>query len=583
MSARSGLAAFRLLFREFFAQFFRTESSVSDHQLRQAMIGVAAFLISPGILIPFQLDWTFEFAAIRFPAMLDPLTKLLATIFLTYSMVVIGVIAAFEWDALTFDRRDAMVLGPLPVAPGMVIAAKLAALGTLLLVGAAGINILTAFPFSMVAGAHQPMAVVARLFAAQVVSTMSASTFIFCALVSARALISVLGRGRIAVGTLLQIALISGLLCFIIFMPTSLRVEFVHVRHGPVRPVGVQMMPVPPWSPTNWFVALYDWLRGAGQPGLAHKALVAPAVTLVALASAVVLMMLGYRHQLRLALAPASSSGAVAGARLPRRIARLMAGRDAGARAAADFIVATLARSRAQQAPIAINAAIAIVMIALDLSRARGDVAEALHAASLASPIPLLLAYWISVGMRASFFVPSELPSAWVFRVSPRAFSASHAAIRGAMSSLVAPFSAVLAFGMSVRAGVTAAAWHAVVVCLACIVLTELVALSVPFIPFTQPYRPGHAKLKTRWPLYLIGAYVFSYALVRIERACWSGAASFASLLIALVALAVVLDFAGRLRTRRPSSEPIEELAYYDGRIAVLDLGSVVQRAPVES
>jgi len=55
-----------------------------------------------------------------------------------------GVIAAFTWDALGFDRRDAMVLGPLPVGGATIISAKLTALAALLLSGAALVNAMTA-------------------------------------------------------------------------------------------------------------------------------------------------------------------------------------------------------------------------------------------------------------------------------------------------------------------------------------------------------------------------------------------------------------------------------------------------------
>ena len=132
-------------------------------------------------------------------------------------------------------------------------------------------------------------------------------------------------------------------------------------------------------------------IRGAAQTGSHHQAIVALAMTLGSVAAAVVTIMVGYRHQLRLALAPSSSSGVVAGARLPRALARLLAGRSGPARATADFIVATLARSRAQQAPIAINAAIAVGMIVLDMSGRRSDFAGLARPSTVVSRVPLLL------------------------------------------------------------------------------------------------------------------------------------------------------------------------------------------------
>ena len=42
-------------------------------------------------------------------------------------MLVTGLIAVVSWDAIFPDRRDVMVLGPLPVRPGTILAAKVAA------------------------------------------------------------------------------------------------------------------------------------------------------------------------------------------------------------------------------------------------------------------------------------------------------------------------------------------------------------------------------------------------------------------------------------------------------------------------
>src|SRR5690349_12721483 len=151
---------FATLSRAFFAQFFGSESATSDEQLQRAMIGVVAFLITP--------------------ALLEPMTRQMATVYITYSMVGVGVISAVMWDALSFDRRDAMVLGPLPLRASTVIAAKLTALAALLLIVAFVVNVITAVPFSMVAGNHKAAIGVVRHFIAHMVATMTASVFVFC-------------------------------------------------------------------------------------------------------------------------------------------------------------------------------------------------------------------------------------------------------------------------------------------------------------------------------------------------------------------------------------------------------------------
>ena len=577
--------AFRILFREFFAQLFISESSVSDHQVKVAMIGVLTFLIMPGFFIPVRLIDSFELAAIHFPILVSPLTRLMATVFVTFAIVAVGVVAAFEWDALTFEPRDAMVLGPLPVSGRTIVAAKLAALGALLLIAGSGINLLTAVPFSLIATTHQPIIATVRLLVAHLVTTMTASAFVFCALITIRAVSSLFGRGRVAIGTLFQFALISALLCFIVFTPTSLKLEFLRVPHRPVRVTSVHMQPIPGWSPTNWFVGLYDVIRGAPQTGSHHQALIALTMTLASAAAAVMTVLIGYRHQLRVALAAAAAPRASALARVPCVLARVLAGRRRAAQGLADFIVVTLARSRAQQATIAMNAALGVAIIVIELTRRGSDFAGLFHPSTALSRVPLLLAFWLAVGLRASFFVPSELPAAWTFRThATKGSRASHGAIRGAAAALLVPPLTALTFVLSIAvSGWYDALLHAGFAALAVLVLVESIALTVPFMPFTRPYEPGHAKLKTRWPLYLIGVYLFGYVLVRIEKACWSDSSSFAILLLCLAATITALDIAGEVQASRRSTEPPEELASDEGRIAVLDIGAVVHRAHAES
>jgi hypothetical protein len=216
-----------------------------------------------------------------------------------FGTVAVGLIAALEWDTLAFDRRDAMVLGPLPVPGRTIVAAKLAALGTLLFLASSGI---TAVAFSLVAAAHQPLTVMVRLFAAHVITTMSASAFVFCSLVTVRALLGVLARGQVVLGTLIQFAAMTGLLCFVVFVPASLQLQWHQMPHHPRQLVGVRMPPIPPWMPTRWFVALYDLIRGAPHQGSAFEPIAALTLTIRSIAAAVVSVRWGYRHQLRAAL-----------------------------------------------------------------------------------------------------------------------------------------------------------------------------------------------------------------------------------------------------------------------------------------
>jgi hypothetical protein len=539
-----------VLFREFVAQFFASETATSDQHVRQAIIGVVAFLITPGLLIPIQLSGAFEFAAVRFPAMLDPLIRLLATIFITYGIVSMGVIAAFTWDSLGFDRRDAMVLGPLPVGGATIIGAKLAALAALLLAGAATVNITTAVSFALIASNHTGGSALARHFGAHLVATMTAATFVFCLLVTIRALIGMVAAGRTAMTSILQFALVSTSLSFIVLAPTALHV--LPGRRGAAR---VEMQSIPEWSPSNWFLGVYEVIRGTGSGEFEAAAVRGTVVTILVAAAAVLATIASYHRQMQLALTPAPSAGLQPAARAQLVVTRWIAGRDPIARTVAEFVVATGMRNRPQQVPVAINAAIGVAVIAASLSRAGGEIAALTHPRTVVLWIPMVFGYWLTIGIRAAFFVPSELPASWTFHANAPANSAAYwVGTRAAMRILIIPPAFLLTAGViAPLLGARIAAWHAAFVVLMLAALIELVALTIDSVPFTSPYRPGHAKLKSRWPLYLLGMFAFAYWPVRAELSALGG--SEVPMLAWPAAAAVTFHLAGRRRARRWSVE----------------------------
>src|SRR6266511_2621857 len=106
MPARHRRSPFVVLWRTFFQQFFTSQTVSSDDQLRQTIVWVLAFLLVPGIIMLVQVF--FEYAgivarAVRFQQFdrLDDTLLWIEFVFVTYSMVTLGFVAVFVWDALT--------------------------------------------------------------------------------------------------------------------------------------------------------------------------------------------------------------------------------------------------------------------------------------------------------------------------------------------------------------------------------------------------------------------------------------------------------------------------------------------------
>ena len=164
--------------------------------------------------------------------------------------------------------------------------------------------------------------------------------------------------------------------------------------------------------------------------------------------------------------------------------------------------------------------------------------------------VPIVVGYWIIVGLRASFVMPTELPAAWAFRAHSRLPTASYwVGVRAAMIAFViGPALFVNALVVLPLLGVRIAAIHSLVVVIAVTIAAQFASLMVDSVPFTRPYPPGHAKLKTRWPLYLIGLYLVAYSPVQMELRALNDTPRLLWLFAEGAALIVLLELLGRRR-----------------------------------
>jgi hypothetical protein len=565
---------FVVLWRTFVAQFFTSESVTSDDDLHRMIIGIVAFLLPPVLFLMVSVFPTHQVVVLvartrNMPWLIEEMHAWLAFILVTYSMVTVGFIAVCAWEALSFNRRDAMVLGPLPLRGTTIVAAKLAALGALLLGTSIAVNALNALAFFATTTSNPFVErALARYIISPMVATVAAATFAFAAIVTIRGALSLLGGVRLmaAMGSLLQFLFVVALLCFVILIAQSHTSRPAFLESGAA------------WNPAIWFGGWVERLRGSPSPEwipLARRALLG---TAIAVTGAATVAVFGFRRQMQLALTPSARTGPVGAAILSRTLARWIVGGNAVARATSDFILLTIARNRQQQGLIAINVAVGVAICLAGLSRNTPDLASLMRPRTAVLWIPLVIAYWGAIGMRASFFVPSELPASWSFRASaPEPTSAYWSAVRASMIAAVAPATLAITLLLLVPLlGWRIAMWHSVVVSSLILLLAELLALTIPFVPFTRTYQPGHANLKTRWPLYAIGLYGFAYVPARLEIGMLGNRDALLWMVASIVAAIVVLEIVGRSRSRKWSATG-DDASVYRWDETALDIGRVAR------
>ncbi len=302
------------------------------------------------------------------------------------TMAIAGLTVILSWNALLPDRRDRMVLVPLPLRLRTIFLAKVAAIASALGIAIVAVNILTGicYPFLLV-DSHGSLLHAGRAFCAYWITTACAGLFVLFALLTIQAIGSVFLR----ISSLLQLVSL-----FVI-----LTIYFLAV----------------PFS-SNWFLGLFQLLNGTSNPAsseLAGKALWSLIVSLqlAALTYAVAWRRGFYRILEQPDLVPSRRFRFTAWL-----IARIFS--EPLDRAIVLFTARTAMRSRQHRLLLAVYAGIgfAIALVyARDLVDARSKWYE-LNVPMLAGSLVLL--FFAVIGTRAVFSLPIALPANWILRIA---------------------------------------------------------------------------------------------------------------------------------------------------------------------
>jgi len=560
---------FFVLSRTFFDRFFASEAVSSDMRLRQTLIWVLAFLLTPGFILLVNLFPAFQSIVVRArrfnsPGMIDDWLEYIVFMFVVYSMVTVGLIAAFVWDALDFEHRDAMVLGPIPLRARTIVGAKVAALGALLAIAAIPVNAVNAFFFAVETADAFGARTFALHFVAFFTATVLAAVFVFATVVAIRGTVAlVAGPARAAaVGTLLQFLFMVLLLSCVFLSPALWKIPSAVLNNNDT--IG--------WFPTSWFVGLFERMRGSTRPYFMPLAMRALVATPVAIATAVLVSMFSFSRAMQHAVSrPGAAGGLVA--RAVRATARVMAGRSPIARVTSDFVLLTIARNRSVHTPIAMNAALGVALALAALTRAKSF-------AGLTGPrtivlwMPLLVGYWLTIGLRAAAFVPSEPRASWIFNAAgigeARAFRSG---TRAAFLAIVL-LSSLTFTGAAITPllGWRITMWHAAYVLVILVATVDLALLTIRHVPFTAIYRPGHARLRTRWPFYALGMFATAVWPVWAELRSIGGGEL--RLLVRAAGVATLVHVAGLLwAAPRLPVAPDDDVAEDEEQVTVLNIG----------
>ncbi len=184
-------------------------------------------------------------------------------------MLVVGLFTVISWDATFPDRRDVMILAPLPVAPHSILIAKLAASGCVVALAIAALNVASGVVWPLLFAVRRGTLYAAvQTLAAYWLTMILASVFLYAAVLTVQGLSALLlpRRAFLRVSALLQLG------AFVLFLSVYFLQPALTTTASIMAP---QNRLLAAWSPTFWFFALFHQLSGTLPSSLywlAHRA-----------------------------------------------------------------------------------------------------------------------------------------------------------------------------------------------------------------------------------------------------------------------------------------------------------------------
>lgn len=493
-SAANAKLQFRVLYRQFLFRVVDLEILSAD------ALGDANKLLGQfaALLILVSIIWSFGAFGIIGANNMPPETRASLTLFMTHflvatTMLVVGIFAVLSWDSIFPDRRDVLVLAPLPVHPRTMFLAKVAATGTALSLVVVLLNCATglAWPFALAVPVTAPLGFL-RSLAAYWFTMFAAGIFIYCAVLALQGLAAqFLPRHLfLRASGFLQMAAFCLFVCAYFLEP-------------PVD--GLKMLTAPQnrhllaCLPSYWFFGLFHQLNGSMHPVLAPLARRAwIGLTIAGLAAAAAYALSYMRTMRQIVEAPDIAPGSRGLRWLPRF-------GDSLQTAIVQFCIRTLARSRQHRLILAfylgIGLAFTISLLQFLASAPQPPGSVAINAWHQAN-VPLLTATIMMtvlavLGARVVFALPLELRANWIFRA---------VGMHDAGKILIASRRALLLISIVPVWLVSAAAcfwlwpWrqaaaHLAVLALIGIILADLCLWGFRKIPFTCSYLPGKSQV----------------------------------------------------------------------------------------
>jgi hypothetical protein len=521
---------FQVLYRVFLLRVVDLEL-LADHGDSARLLGQFAALLSA---ISFLLSAWLIFFDGRFGSFPEEFLWTMEHLLIATTMVVVGLFSVLSWDSTFPDRRDILVLGPLPIPPRMLFVAKLTALAAALGLSILALNVFTGLVWPLVFFPATNSALASmRSLAAYWMTMLAASAFMFCSVLCVQwAAAQLLPRQIfLRLSALLQVTLFCLFLC-VYFLEPSL--ETIGALSAP------ENQRLLAWLPSYWFLGLFQRLNGSMQPAFVPLATRAWTGLAISTIGAVAAYLLSYLRTLRkIVEQPDILPGSGRTKWSPRFGGSLQT-------AIAFFCLRTLLRSRQHRVILSFYLAVGFAVVLACVRPVLGYARPLQGMASGVASLPLLIASILMMsiavlGVRIVCSMPIALRANWTFRITeiyrvPAYLSATRWSLfLLALCPVWVVFAALFLFIWPWKD----ALGHLVILAAVGIIVIDLSLYRFRKIPFTCSYLPGKGNVQFVFWACILVVLPLTTLFAKLELQALHNPARYAAV-IAMLAIAEV-------------------------------------------
>lgn len=537
---------FRLLLDVSYRRLLDAALASREIDAEQFALWGAALLATPPLYASFIWPSRYPWLRARSLELLHGAVLADRLFFVTWSMLVALLVAALLWDGLFPDRTDQQVMGVLPVRSRTVAAARVTAAIVSVVVLLIGVNLPATAIYALVGAAHPSVGSVPGIFVGQMLASVAAGTFAFSLLLTARGAIAwLVGASTAArVAIALQFAAVVAIFESLMFMPGLLG--------GMVRQVLAGGTDVAASLPPVWFMGVYAWFAGPHAAALMPLAGTAVAALIGGLIAALATYVLPARLAARRAIESRDTERASALLVAPLVACGVLLRRPS-ARARYTFVIRSLTRSRRHLLIIAtylgLGVAVAGTRVLSVSLRSRVSLGQP---ADYLLVVPLVVTFFLVLGLRAAFAVPTDMPANWAFRlVGPRNLLDGRSAPRLALYAIaVLPVGAVTLLAATWLWGAATATAITVMHAASGVMLCEVALRGHEAVPFTKARGLSTSSLQVGVAGAIGAVYVFAFRFDDLQLWALGTPLRTAGYVLAALTITVLIAVAGRRRAR---------------------------------